>query len=32
MLTAAHQHALLKTKGQKNLQSWKKSITLNTQI
>ncbi len=33
MLTTTHQHALLKTKSKKNLQNWKKSITLNsTQI
>jgi hypothetical protein len=30
MLTATDQHAVLKTKGQKNLQNWKESITLNT--
>jgi hypothetical protein len=35
MLTATHQHALLKTKGKKkkNLQNWKENSTLNsTQI
>ncbi len=30
MLTATHQHALLKTKSQIKLQNWKESTTLNT--